>query len=92
MARKRLKTSKGGSPIGGNTAGTPTEAKVRIRREQDYRAEEDFRTLERAEEVRGDGSRHTRALAHGRQKVASMARIVGRSAGKRSGSGKGRRR
>ncbi len=48
------------------------------KKEMDYRAEDDFRQLERAEEVRGDKSRHERALAHGRKKVRSMARVVGK--------------
>ena len=46
--------------------------------EQDYRAEDDFRTMQRAEEVRGDAARHQRALAHGRKQVAAMTRVVGR--------------
>lgn len=46
--------------------------------EQDYRAESDFSTLERAEEVRGDKDRHGRAMAHGRKKVRSMARVMGK--------------
>ena len=46
--------------------------------EQDYRAEEDFRTLERAEELRADKSRHERAVAHGRKRLSAMSRVVGR--------------
>ena len=46
--------------------------------EMDYRAEEDFRMMERAEEVRGDKARHERAMAHGRKKVRSMARVMGK--------------
>lgn len=47
--------------------------------EQEYRAEEDFRTLERAEEVRGDQARHTRAMSHGRKRVSAMARVMGKA-------------
>ena len=46
--------------------------------EQDYRAEDDFRTMERAEEVRSDKARHERALAHGRKRVVAMARVMGK--------------
>lgn len=52
--------------------------------EQDYRAEEDFRTMERAEEVRGDKARMTRAMAHGRKRVVQMARVMGKGRSKRS--------
>lgn len=44
--------------------------------EQDYRAEEDFRTLQRAEEVRGDKDRHTRAQTHGRKQISAMSRVL----------------
>ena len=47
--------------------------------EMDYRAEDDFRTLQRAEEVRGDKARSERAMAHGRKQVQAMTRVVGRS-------------
>ena len=47
--------------------------------ELDYRAEDDFRTLERAEEVRGDSQRHGRALDHGRKKIAAVGRVLGRA-------------
>lgn len=47
--------------------------------EQDYRAESDFSTLQRAEEVRGDTSRHGRALAHGRKQVAAISRVMGKA-------------
>lgn len=46
--------------------------------EQDYRAEDDFRTLQRAEEVRMDKSRHGRALQHGAKQMTGMQRIMGR--------------
>lgn len=56
------------------------------KQEQEYRAEEDFRTLERAEEVRGDSTRHQRAMAHGRKRVSAMARVMkGRSAKRSKG-------
>lgn len=44
--------------------------------EQDYRAEDDFRTLQRAEEVRGDKDRHTRAQSHGRKQISAMSRVL----------------
>ena len=47
--------------------------------EQDYRAEDDFRTMQRAEEVRIDKPRMERALAHGRKTVQAMTRVMGRS-------------
>lgn len=69
MARKRI------GPLVGK-ASAPTEAKARIQTEQDYRAEDDVRTLERAEEVRADAGRHARAQGHARKKLTSMARIA----------------
>lgn len=54
------------------------------KREDDYRAESDFDTLQRSEEVRADKSRHQRALTHGRKKIGQMQRVMkGRSAGRR---------
>lgn len=50
--------------------------------EQDYRAEEDFRTLQRAEEVQGDTSRHIRAMTYGRKTITSMAKVMGGMRGK----------
>lgn len=50
--------------------------------EQDYRAEDDFRTMQRAAEVQGDKSRHTRALEHGRKQVAAMSKVMGGLRGK----------
>lgn len=45
--------------------------------EQDYRAQDDFGTLQRAEEVRGDPMRHTRAMAHGRKQILTMSKVMG---------------
>lgn len=52
--------------------------------ELDYRAEDDFRTLERAAEVRGDKAREARAMAHGRKRMTAMTRVMGRSGGRKS--------
>ena len=56
--------------------------------EQDYRAEEDFRTMQRAAEVSGDKERHMRALAHGRKQVVAISKVMGSAmrgkAGRRS--------
>jgi len=56
--------------------------------EMDYRAEDDFRTLERSEEVRADKARHGRALAHGRKRVAAMARVMGKGRTAKRSSGR----
>lgn len=48
--------------------------------ELDYRAEDDFRTLQRAEEVRGDGARHGRALGHGRKQLSAITQVMRKSA------------
>jgi hypothetical protein len=50
--------------------------------EQDYRAEDDFRTMQRAAEVTTDKARHDRALAHGRKQVATMTKVMGGLRGK----------
>ncbi len=50
--------------------------------EQDYRAEEDFRTLQRAAEVSLDGARHQRAIGHGRKQMSAMSKVVGGMRGK----------
>lgn len=52
-------------------------------RHDKYRAEEDFRTLERAEEVRGDKDRHGKAMDHGRERISAMHRIMARAGGER---------
>lgn len=54
----------------------------------EYRAEEDFRTLERAEEVRGDKARSLRAMAHGRKRVVAMARVMGKGRTARRSAGR----
>lgn len=46
--------------------------------QMDYRAEDDFRTLQRGAEVQGDSTRHARALAHGRKQIATISKVVGR--------------
>lgn len=54
------------------------------KREREYQADDDLRTLERAEEVRTDPTRHSRAQAHGRKKITAMQRVLkGRTAGRR---------
>jgi len=54
----------------------------------EYRAEEDFRTLERADEVRADKARSTRAMAHGRKRVLTMARVIGKGRQTKRASGR----
>jgi hypothetical protein len=56
-----------------------TTASKPSKSEMDYRAEDDFRTLQRGEEVRMDTARHQRALGHGRKQMTAMAKVVGRS-------------
>lgn len=46
--------------------------------DQKYQSEDDFRTLERAEEVREDASRHRRAMGHGTERLKQISRIVQR--------------
>lgn len=43
---------------------------------RDWEAEDDFRTLQRADEVHADRDRHRRAIGHGKKQMKSMARIV----------------
>lgn len=57
--------------------------------ELEYRAEDDFRTLQRATEVQSDAGRNARAMAHGRKQVVAMAKVM-RGAGRKAGRG-GRR-
>lgn len=56
------------------------------KREDDYRAEDDLRTLERAEEVRGDGNRMASCARVHRRKQAAAKRLnrVFSSRGKRA--------
>lgn len=44
--------------------------------EQDYQAESDFHSLQRAEEIRGDKGRHGRAMSHGRKQMSAMQRVM----------------
>lgn len=47
--------------------------------ERQWRSQRDFSTLQDAEEVRGDKSRHRDALSHGRAKMRQMKRVIGAS-------------
>ena len=47
---------------------------------QDYQAEDDCRTMERAEEVRADPARQKRAATYARGRMAVMSKIVGGTA------------
>lgn len=67
---------------------TPVDRRAALAKERDYQAEDDFRTLERGEDVRSDADRHTRALAHGHRKMASMTRVIAKSVGTRNGKRK----
>lgn len=58
--------------------------------ERKWRSERDFSTLQDAEEVRGDKSRHRDALTHGRMKMRAMKRVVAAS-GRSSSRSKARR-
>lgn len=44
----------------------------------DWQAEDDFRTLQRAQEVKSDGDRHSKALAHGKKMVAASRKVLAR--------------
>lgn len=44
----------------------------------DYRAESDFSTLQRGQDVMADPARHQRALAHGRKQVQNIGRVLAR--------------
>lgn len=48
--------------------------------EDDYRAEDDHRTLSRAEEVRSDPKRFAKAARHARKTVRAVSRIYRRTA------------
>lgn len=72
------------------TARQSAEAK---RREEDYRAEDDHRSLQRAEEIRGDASRMSavqRIHDRKQREMAAMSRTLGRPGGKRSGRRRGK--
>lgn len=57
--------------------GGPVSSKQMEKREREYMAEDDLRTLERAEEVRQDKSRMQRASAFGRKRVSALRRVMG---------------
>lgn len=42
----------------------------------DYQAQDDMRTLTRAEEIKADAKRHQKAMAHGKQAMAAMKAVV----------------
>lgn len=74
---------------GGVSAVAPPPSKS----ERDYMTEDDLRTLERAEEVRGDAERMKRVAAHGRERIRTMSRLVGGTArGKARGKAPSRSR
>lgn len=45
----------------------------------DWRAEDDMRTLARAEEVKNDPARYKAALAMAKEKMAELAELVGQA-------------
>jgi hypothetical protein len=45
---------------------------------KDWQAEDDFRTLQRAQEVKSDGERHSKAIAHGKKMVAASRKVLAR--------------
>lgn len=47
------------------------------KREAQYRAESDHRTLTEAETIRGDRKRHSAARAHARKQLSMNKRIIG---------------
>lgn len=51
--------------------------------EEDYAAQDDFRTLSRAEEVKSDPARHGRALKHGAKQIQTITRVIGKAKGVR---------
>lgn len=44
--------------------------------ERDWQAEDDFRTLERADELRSDRRRLGGAMKHGKRRLKAMTRIM----------------
>jgi hypothetical protein len=42
----------------------------------DYQAQDDMRTLTRAEEIKADAKRHQKALSHGQQQMAALKNVV----------------
>jgi len=65
----------------------PGMSKEAKKREEDYQAEDDLRTLTKAEEIRGDGKRMARARRKLGDQVTSLTRTV-----RSLGSGRGRSR
>lgn len=59
--------------------GGPVSRKSMDADEAKWRAEDDLRTLERADELRADKGRFRAALTHGRSKLRSMKRVIGAS-------------
>ncbi len=55
--------------------------------EKDFQAEEDFRTLQRAEEVRGDKKRMAAAMKKGKQQVTEMQAVLGARGARRRKDG-----
>ncbi len=56
-----------------------------MKKQQDYMAQDDFGTLQRADEVQADSARHARALAHGRKQIAGITRVMKRGFSGKSG-------
>lgn len=57
--------------------GSPMSSKADRKRQQQYQAEDDCRTLQHADEVRGDKGRHGRARAHAKKQLRSFRSIAG---------------
>ena len=70
--------------------GSPVSMKENKAREDKYRAEDDSRTLMRADEIRRDKSRVSRAQAHVREQMSAMGRVAG--AGEKKSKSRGRKR
>ena len=62
--------------------GPATPSKQMSKQEQEYRSEDDFRTLQRAEEVRGDKARHERAMGHARKQMTQITKVMSGLRGK----------
>jgi hypothetical protein len=46
----------------------------------DYQAQDDMRTLTRAEEIKADAKRHGKAMSHGKQQMSALQNVVGEGA------------
>lgn len=55
----------------------PVSSPASLAKERDYQAEDDHRTLQRADEVRQDPSRMKRAKRHARNLVRQNSRLYG---------------